>query len=143
MTMNTEPPLNSPDSRVPESAPIVVAELSERCMGNALIAAMVLEKFEAQLRSDVPELEQRLRDGRADQFARIAHALKAAGAAAAKAVYGLAARVEQTARESRLGSIATELDALKGEIARCLAYLPEARAALSGPRGSGVKGDRG
>lgn len=111
--------------------PFALAELSERCMGNAAIATLVLDKFEKQLTVDIREIEERLAARDAGQIARTAHALKgAAGAVAAPALRELAAKVEILARQDQLDSIAQELSALRTEVERCLGYLPVARGAL-------------
>lgn len=112
--------------------PFVLAELSERCMGNAAVAALLLGKFEDQLAADIPTIEERLAARDAAQIASTAHALKgAAGAVAAVALRDLAATVETLARQDQLDAIAHELSALRAEAERCLGYLPAARGALS------------
>ena len=125
-------PVGNSGTRPP---PFALAELSERCMGNAAVATLLLDKFESQLRGDIREIEQRLAARDAPQIASTAHALKgAAGAVAAPALRDLAAEIEALARQGKLESIAQDLSALRTEVERCLGYLPAARTTL----GSGV-----
>ncbi len=120
----------SPASVAP---PLVLAELSERCMGNTAIATLLLVKFEAQLRSDLLVIEQRAAAGDAAEVGRTAHALKgAAGAVAASALRTLAGEVESQARQEHLDAVTGTLSALRAEVERCLAYLPAAREKLNG-----------
>src|SRR5437870_639161 len=136
--MHTKPGSTNPAGNEPAPTrppPLSLHELTDRCMGDAALASLVLEKFEAQLNADLREIQQRLADGDAAQIARTAHALKgAAGAAAAPVLRDIAARVEMLAREVGLTGIAEELSSLRAEVDRCLEYLPRARATLkSGP----------
>jgi HPt (histidine-containing phosphotransfer) domain-containing protein len=109
-----------------------VDELAARCMGNATIAGMLLEKFEQQLRKDVESISARAAEHDAARLAGIAHALKGAAASvAAGDVRAAAARIEFLAREDSLDSIQREIELLRGEIDRCLAYLPEAKRELA------------
>ncbi len=112
--------------------PFALAELSERCMGNAAVATLVLDKFEKQLTADIREIQERLAAQDTGQIARTAHALKgAAGAVAAQALRELAAKVEILARQDQLDSIAQEMSSLRSEVERCLDHLPTARRALA------------
>ena len=129
------------DNQTPQkrTLPFALAELSERCMDNAAVAALLLDKFETQLNADIREIEQRLVTGDTGQIARTAHALKgAAGAVAAAALEGLAAEIEIMARSDQLDSIARELSALRVEVERCLAYLPVARGLLKSGTSGGL-----
>ena len=132
--MSQRPQPDNPATHASTKAPpLSLTELFERCMGNAAIATLVLDKFEKQLTRDVLDIEERLVARDAGQIARTAHALKgSAGAAAATALQSLAATVEGLARQDQLDSIAHELAALRAEVDRCVGYLPTARAALKG-----------
>lgn len=118
---------NAPDM----APPLAIADFLERCMGNAAVAALVLDKLETQLRADIREIEERCGAQDAGQIARIAHALKgSAGAAAATTLHALAASVEGMARQDQLDAIAQEISGLRIEVERCLGYLPTARRVL-------------
>jgi len=111
--------------------PLALNEFLDRCMGNADIACLVLDKFERQLKADIRTIEERLAVQDAGDIARTAHALKgSAGAAAAAELQHLAARIEGLARQDRLDAIAQELTGLRAEVERCLGYMPMARGAL-------------
>ena len=144
--MNSRPgpnKLTTGDGPAGPPLPLAVDELSERCMGNAVVATLLLDKFEKQLHGDIREIEQRLAARDAGQIARTAHALKgAAGAVAAPLLRDLAAEVETLARAENLESIARKLSSLRTEVERCLGHLPVARgvlatAARQGPLGTG------
>ncbi len=131
--MNKPPqPLTPLDSECPPPPPFVLTELLERCMGNAAIATLLLDKFEQQLSADVRAIQERLAVRDAEQIGRTAHALKgAAGALAAATLRDLAAEIETLSRANQLDSIAQEFTSLRSEVERCVAYLPAARAALA------------
>ncbi|HEX2837017.1 MAG TPA: Hpt domain-containing protein [Phycisphaerales bacterium] len=113
--------------------PLVVPELVDRCMGSASIALLVISKLEEQLRNDGPEMARHARAGDCAGLARLAHAMKgAAGASGAHEVHRRAAELEATARACQLEQAITVLNALGEDVARCLAYLPSARATLQG-----------
>jgi len=124
--------------------PLSLTELSERCMGSAAVATLVLDKFEEQLTADVETIQECLAAGDVEQIARVAHALKgAAGAVAASTLRDLAAEIERLARKEEIESITRELASLRSEVDRCLAYLPAARTEFAcvtdhGPAESGA-----
>lgn len=135
-------------SNAPETTslalPLELDEFSERCMGNAAIATMLLEKFEVQLHGDLDQLAQGLAAGDGEQLASTAHGLKGAAAAlAASSIRALAAEIEALARNGSLDAIATELETLQAEADRCIAYMPTAKSAFSdgaAPTASGKGG---
>lgn len=115
-----------------ESVERVVRELLVRCMGSASIAAIIVDKFEKQLRDDVIRLKDLTAAGDAGQLAHTAHALKgAAGATGAAEVSALAGKLEHAAREDPLDSVAADLTALCNEVDRCLGELPRIRERLT------------
>jgi len=119
------------DNQCNTSPPFAVNELLERCMGNAAVATLLLDKFEQQLAADVEAIQESLAAGDTGQLAQTAHALKgAAGALAAATLRDLAARIETLSRTNQRESIAHELTSLRSEVARCLAQLPAARAQI-------------
>lgn len=112
--------------------PFAMPELLDRCMGNAAIAVLILDKFEKQLHSDIVQIQQQVSAGDSAELARTAHALKgAAGAVAAAALHDLAAELETSARQNRLDAIAPGLAFLRAEVDRCLSHIPIAREALA------------
>ncbi len=121
--------ISTPRSDCPP--PFALPELLERCMGSTDVAALVLDKFEIQLREDVGAIASLITAHDAVQIARKAHALKgAAGSVAAQTLRVLAAQVESSAKQDRLDAIAGDFAALRSEIERCLTHLPGARHAL-------------
>ena len=132
------------DGRRIAALPLSLSELSDRCMGSAAVATLVLDKFDEQLTADVETIQECLAAGDAQQIARVAHALKgAAGAVAASVLRDLAAEIESLARKEEIESITRELALLRSEVDRCLAYLPAARAEFAaitdhGPAESGA-----
>lgn len=118
--------------------PINVDELLERCMGNAQIALLLLDKFEAQLASDLSALTSQLGAGDTQQLARTAHALKGAAAAiAAGAVRDAAAEIDRLARTGEPQAIEGELGGLRQAAQRCVEELPALRNRLSGFQSNG------
>ncbi|GEM_PF-3180748 len=112
--------------------PFALTEFLERCMGNVEIATLLLGKFEKQLTTDVVAIQECLAARDTEQIARTAHALKgAAGAVAAATLLDLASEIESLSRSGQLDAIAGELSSLTSEVARCLDYLPAARAGLA------------
>ncbi len=111
---------------------IVLHELVDRCVGDASIAGLMLDAFERQASRDLAEITRLLEGGDALAASRAAHALKgAAGAVAATAIRDHAAAIELHARERSLDNASRQLDALRLEINRCLASLPQIRLTLS------------
>lgn len=114
-----------------ETPPLATSELIDRCMGNAAIARLMLEKFEKQLLEDLGKIEQLLADKDQAQTARVAHALKgAAGAVAAGALHEATAAFEALVKQGQLDLAAQAFPRVRSEGQRCAAYLPQARAAL-------------
>lgn len=112
-------------------APLLVSELRERCMDSVDIATLLLQKFEDQIRRDLPDIEKSLVAHDASAMARTAHALKgAAGAVAAPAIREAAAKIELLAKQNSLETMIEAIDSLRAEVERCIAFLPEARQAL-------------
>lgn len=126
----------------PTNPPLHASELADRCMGNAQIAAVLLDKFEKQLGADVRAMQGHLAAGDCEQLARTVHALKgAAGAVGAPGVRAISAELEALARSQRLDEAAASLEQLRAEVDRCLAYLPRVREQVrGGPGGPGGRG---
>jgi HPt (histidine-containing phosphotransfer) domain-containing protein len=127
----TDPTTNSAAAAAVGGDPVRVSELTTRCMGNPAIAALLLDKFEKQLNADAKTIDAQLAARDAQQLAKTVHSLKgAAGAVAAPRLHELSASLELLAREDRLDAAVQSVAALKTEIDRCLAYLPQARASV-------------
>jgi len=125
----------SPDHAPPSgTGPLDCAAICERCMGNTTLVQMLLDRFEKQAIDDVATLTRLLGEGGPAVAARIgdtAHALKgAAGAIAVAGVHSAAADIERAARCGSLDSLPALLQALRGEVVRCLEALPAVRASL-------------
>jgi HPt (histidine-containing phosphotransfer) domain-containing protein len=128
MTIESTTRLHASDG---SNSPLSLPQLLDRCMGNAAIAKMILNKFEEQLLGDIPKMQQQHLAGDASELAKTAHALKgAAGAVAASTLHDLSAEIEMMARESRLDAMATALATLRAEVDRCLEHLPAVRNSL-------------
>ncbi|MBX3356965.1 MAG: Hpt domain-containing protein [Phycisphaeraceae bacterium] len=120
----------------PAPPPLAIKELSERCMGSADVAMLVLNMLEKQLRGDMPEIERLVAAQDAALVAKAAHALKgAAGAAAAPALHDLAAKIEMMAKGNQLALLSEIMVRLRAEVERCIGYLPAARESLRGCAG--------
>lgn len=108
--------------------PLDPAALLERCMGDASIADVLLTKLETQLLRDLRILESAVPQGDVGATARVSHALKgAAGTVAAEPIRALASSIESLAKRGLLDDASAELDRLRDEIDRCIAFLPQAR----------------
>jgi CheY-like chemotaxis protein/HPt (histidine-containing phosphotransfer) domain-containing protein len=89
---------NEPRGVSPEAPSIAFDELLERCVGNAVVAGRVLEKFAAGAPRQVEQLRGAVQAGDEEQIGRTAHFLKgmAANIGAAR-VADLAGRIEERA----------------------------------------------
>lgn len=107
-------------------------QLLANCMNKPALAALILEKFEIQLRSDLVKLLASAGAEDLAELGRVAHGLKGAAAACtASRVEALAERVETAARADE-GQIAlAALNELKAEIDRCISSIPSTRAAFA------------
>jgi len=115
-----------------EASPFDVPSLVKRCMGNAHLAAKLLDRFEPQMRKDLEQLEQSLRQGDIDALTRLAHGIKGAGAnLSAEGVRSTALELERLGRQRELGQAGEFVQRLREEIEACLTYLPQAKEALA------------
>ncbi len=137
--MNTNPPCSSPVDQAPvppgrqcpETAPIDRAVLLEQCMGEARLAAMVLERFESQLRSDFSQITEAIKARDLACLPRVLHALKGtAGAVGARRLYQLAAAMEAHARAGELEPVLGEGPEVCREVQSCLTCAVNLRAGL-------------
>jgi two-component system sensor histidine kinase/response regulator len=113
--------------------PLNLDALLDLCMNNLTAVNTVLDKFEAQAKRDVDQLENSVRASDTQATARVAHGLKgAAGMVSADNLARMAAEIEQLGRSSQLDLAEEHLTALRKEVQRCIEYLPEARASIEG-----------
>ncbi len=129
-----EEPRLAPAPRLacPAVPPIDGDALVARCLGNLELAADLLSEFARDLPQRVEKIARHARQGDARAATESAHALKgSAGMMGAEAVQTLAARIEATGREGDLAQAASLADELRGEVQRCLRYLPELREKIS------------
>lgn len=138
--MNNDPQCSSPVDQAPihsggpcaEAAPIDRAVLLEQCMGEARLAAMVLERFESQLRSDFLQIAEAIKAREMTCLPRVLHALKGtAGAVGARRLYQLAAAMEAHARAGQLEVVLGEGPEVCREVQSCLTCAVSLRAGLS------------
>ncbi len=123
----------APRPAPPETAdpPLDFDSLIRRCSGKSALASRVAEKLVAQADEAMRKLGDRVAEGDAAAFARVAHALKGtAGMASAEALRDAAARAEALGRAGDLAAADRELDALREEVRRCREFV---RAVLEQP----------
>jgi HPt (histidine-containing phosphotransfer) domain-containing protein len=109
-------------------SPIDTDALLRRCMGNARVVAMILERFEREAGEDFAALAEGVRAARFAEASALAHRLK--GAAAMMAASGLAnaiGSIEAAATTAVATQTETALREAKAELESCLAFLPAAR----------------
>jgi signal transduction histidine kinase/DNA-binding response OmpR family regulator len=134
-----QPPTAAPDAPPPPSFPLDAAappmdirELHARCLSNAAFATRLLTRFQQRVATDLEQLSQTVREHKLEDAARLAHAMKgSAGNLSANTLRDVAIEIEQF---SRAGDATLADDALKRlhhEVARCVAFIPEAIAALA------------
>jgi HPt (histidine-containing phosphotransfer) domain-containing protein len=129
-------PSKSSGTSASGGAPVDADGLLRRCMDDASLAAMILDRFERQLPKDLEELWRAVGAGDARQVAQTAHALKgAAGAVSATDLAGCAAKLELMGRGGDLALAEQCLAALDGEIQRCMSFLPQIRGTIAGRSG--------
>jgi Amt family ammonium transporter len=112
--------------------PLSIEALMDVCMGNAMVAATVLEEFETQIAADLEKIQLSVSGKDAKETAAVAHGLKgAAGMLQAEAIYRAAAQLEKLGRANNLANLSPLLESLSHEIQLCLAYLPEVKGIVS------------
>jgi PAS domain S-box-containing protein len=136
-------PAPSPDGPVPLLAcpavpPIDGGALLARCVGDLEFAVDLLSDFAGDLAQRVEKIARHARQGDARATAESAHALKGtAGMMSAGALQTLAARIEAAGGDGDLAQAASLADELRGEVQRCLRYLPELREKMTDWKGDG------
>jgi CheY-like chemotaxis protein len=120
------------DAASDHAVPVDIDDFLSRCMGDLETALLLLEEFERQAATDVQEIKRHVDAGDCQATAQVAHALKgAAGILSARALCGVAFKLEQMGRSGRLASEKQLLAQLDVELRRCVGYLPAVRAAIA------------
>ena len=115
------------------AAPIMIAALLERCLGNVETVTLILDEFEREAVKDLEEITRFLDIGDCAGLARVAHSLKgSSGILSAEAVAAIALKLERMGRAGVLVEKDHLLVQLNDEIHRCIDYLPTARTAIAG-----------
>lgn len=110
------------------SAAIDTEAILNRCMGKRSFALLLLDEFRATAPQQERELTDSVASGDCIAVAEAAHALKGAAAiVAAEPLRMLALEVETAATNGDLEQVASLLDAMRYELARCLQQIPEIR----------------
>jgi two-component system, sensor histidine kinase and response regulator len=124
-----EPPtdiLSTPGS----NDPIDLQPLLHRCRGRRDLAEKVLAKFREQSIQTLEALVHSLQQGNGELITRSAHSLKGMAATiSAEPLRQAAADAEAKARAGNWEAVQTQLDELRNELDRCLAYIPQALGA--------------
>ena len=124
--------LEAPAIEVSSAAPFAIDELLDRCMGNVSTALTILDEFEKEAASDLPELALHLASGDSVRAAKVAHALKgAAGVLSADAVRRSAAELERLCRAGNLAEVEALRSKLRDEVRQCIEFIPAARTTMS------------
>jgi HPt (histidine-containing phosphotransfer) domain-containing protein len=128
-------PLNARRYEPAVPQPFDLDALSSRCMENPSVVLMVLDEFEAELRSEISEFQRHLAAADAARIAAIAHSLKgAAGTAGTTTLHRLAEDCELLAKQGDLDRIGRLLPSMISEMNRCLDSVPAARAKVAASR---------
>ncbi|MBI5864351.1 MAG: response regulator [Planctomycetes bacterium] len=100
--------------------------LADRCLGNLDLIERLLAKFEKQAGAVLDEIERSVHAGNAAETARLAHGFKGSAAnLSADALCKLNTELEAIGRAGDLSAAAALLNKLRGEVDRCLRYVPE------------------
>ena len=124
-----------------DTSPFDLAELSRRGMGRPEFLERLLTKFERKTRRDVEAVVEGVEAQDAGVIAFHAHSLKGAAAnLCADALRQAASEMEELGRSGDLTRSRECLTALRAELARCLAHLPNVLAwaenAMAAPAGA-------
>ena len=111
--------------------PIKVKTLLEQCGGNKDIGEVILDEFLAQVVADIQEIEACLASGDLSQAGRVGHRLKgSAGVLGADKLYDICVSMEMAGKNENAEEVAGVFSALKIEVDRCIAAVPEAKTQL-------------
>jgi HPt (histidine-containing phosphotransfer) domain-containing protein len=106
--------------------------LLERCMGNVAFVEKILGKFRDQSAEVLSELVKGVAARDAALAYRTAHTLKGSAAnLSAVPLQESAARIEQLARDNDFAAVEQEINDLRRELDRCIAYMPKALGQLA------------
>jgi HPt (histidine-containing phosphotransfer) domain-containing protein len=91
-----------------------IGTLMTRCMGDAVLAANLLRRFDARLMQAVSEIERAVAESNCSEAARRVHSLKGeAGSLATTRIQHSAAALEQCLRSGRVAEVSEHVTALK------------------------------
>lgn len=108
-----------------EEAVVDLEALKKRCLGNLDLVERVLRKFNAQLDSDLTELERAVASHDTQSFAMVAHRIKGMSAnVEARDLYRDAALAEQHALECCVEELPHHLQRIRAERVRIAESLP-------------------
>ena len=108
------------------SPPFDVQDLARRCLGNLDVVERVIKKFERGADDTLEQIRRSVAAGDAGEITRLAHRLKGTAAnLSAETLRVAATQLEETARAGDLSEADACLAQLRGELERCLKYVPE------------------
>ena len=108
------------------AAPLDLGPLLQRCRGNHEFAGKLLEKFRTQSVEVLDGLVRGLKDGDGELATRSAHTLKGmAATVSAEPLRAAAADAEERSRAGDWDAVQRQLDALRAEVDRCVAFIPQ------------------
>lgn len=111
-----------------QSAPIDLAALSRRCMGNASLVSLLIDEFVSSSGQRIDALAALAAASAGRPMAEAAHSLKGAAAIiGADAVCALAASLENDGMADDVQRAEETVAELKREFARCVAQVSEIR----------------
>jgi Amt family ammonium transporter len=125
-------------------APVDFDALRRRCAGSHDFAEKVLGKFRTEAAGLLESLVRGAGERDAEMATRSAHSLKGiAATVSAEALRRVAAAVEADSRGGDWDALGRQLDSLRAELDRCLAFVPraesEAVGATASEKGGGVE----
>jgi CheY-like chemotaxis protein/HPt (histidine-containing phosphotransfer) domain-containing protein len=122
-------PPTPPAPQEPAEGPFNLTKLLRQCSGKPALAAMVLEKFDAQTADTLVQLRRVAADLDMSGVARLSHALKGtAGVIAADGLWQAAARLEALGRAGDAALLDQTLRELCNEAERCRAHVEQTKA---------------
>ncbi len=123
-------------ARPAPSSPLDTEAALARCMGDAKLLAAALESFARETPAAVERLAAAAAAGDCAAAAASAHAIKgAAGLVTAATLAELAREIEQLARSGAAEATAHKVEALRGEMGRCLSFISASAAGQPTPQG--------
>jgi CheY-like chemotaxis protein/HPt (histidine-containing phosphotransfer) domain-containing protein len=125
--MRQAPPQTPPAAE--GDAPVLnMPDFLARCLGDAGVAANVLDVFVGQIAQELDNLAQTIGQGDMDQLMRLAHRIKgSASGISAERVRAAAFELEKTGRQKDLPAAVRQLAQLKSEVETCIKFIVESR----------------